>query len=303
MEGSDHAFEGRVVVRLASVYGGLYDQPERLIPSLAVNSLTDTVIDAIDFVSKDFDFVHIADVVASIRQSVSLLEKSKGYKDDFLICCGHSTTALDMLTMIQKFTRSQSPIRKMASDSRYPSKFHCDNRKMVSNLHKPIYSDMEEGIGTYLQEIYRTNMHSLSDELARHCGHKRALDVLALDGCQVIITVLHGPNYLSSSRSLLKRFRKSKTQFTLTPINPSNNSSTSNPRNFLGDAVNRTVFVAYSDKVSGGFKLFATLNDEFMVVNEDMQIASGQTDEAVSVSIWPYSCPPGRDGKARLPGL
>ena len=267
----------------------------RLIPSLSVNSMADTVIDAIDFSSKDFDFVHIADVLASIQNAIQILETSPDFIDDFLICSGRSTSASDMLTMIQKFTRSQSPIRKMLSDSRYPSKFHCDNKKMITGLkHSPIYSDMELGITTYLRELYSTNLNALSGEYQRQCGQKRALNVIALDGCKVFITVLQGPRYLSSIANVdLKRYGDSKTKFTLT-------TAEGEEPVFVGDD-GSAVFMAYTDEELGGYKLFVNLKDEFMVVNEILHIVSVQTDTAVSVSIWPTSCPPNKSGKARLP--
>ena len=121
--------KGYLILRLASVYGGLYDLPGRLIPQLAIKSMTDRVIDIVGG-SQSFDFVHVADVVSSIMKGTDILMRKKGekFQEEVLICSGHNTAVPQVIDFTRKHSSSQSPLRFGLADLSYPDKFVCGKK-------------------------------------------------------------------------------------------------------------------------------------------------------------------------------
>jgi nucleoside-diphosphate-sugar epimerase len=168
-------FSGYAILRLASVYGGAYDLQERLIPSLAINSMRGDVID-LNGGGQIFDFVHITDVVASIVKAAQVLEESSLQrnaqpKEEFLICSGESNSAIKVLEHITKFTDSNSYVNMAPVDTRYPSIFVCNNRKMKEQLVSSLaYPHMDDGLATYMLSLQQRTMGILQQNQAFHAS-------------------------------------------------------------------------------------------------------------------------------------
>lgn len=114
LKSSDGILRKYLVLRLASVYGGLYDIPERLIPSLTIKAMMNGQI-ILNGGGHFFDFVHIEDVVSSFESAVERLSRinihkpapSGGNMNTFVICSGRSTSATEILRHVQDHSQSQ----------------------------------------------------------------------------------------------------------------------------------------------------------------------------------------------------
>jgi nucleoside-diphosphate-sugar epimerase len=212
----DEVLSDYIILRLASVYGGIFDLPERLIPSLAIKSMTKETID-LNGGNQIFDFVHVDDVVGSILLAVERLEKStpqggqtnppqdgrsKRDKEKFLICSGQHITAFQVLQYLQHLVQSSSPLRLAPSDNRYPSNFVCNNSKMQTDLgnDRLVHQDLYQGLAHYVEAIYKHNLGVLEQKYTSYCSEMmmaRRFDSRTMQNCSIYMTaVVEGPDYL-----------------------------------------------------------------------------------------------------------
>ena len=179
---------GHIVLRLASVYGGLFDLSERLIPSLAARCMTN---DAVELNGGDqiFDFVHVNDVVESLLKAVSMLQKPSEsveishIAEEYLLCSGEHTTAKQILSYICSLTSCGSPLNIRPADTRYPSNFVCDNARMRHGLgHKPLYPDIKSGLATYLRSMFDRDIRLLTHSYENYCAGNNTSRNASLSG-------------------------------------------------------------------------------------------------------------------------
>lgn len=151
---SSHALKNHAILRLSSVYGGRYDIPERLIPSITREALQNGTI-SLSGGQQYLDFVHILDVVRSILTAADVLEsgKTKCTLGEILICSGTSTAATEIVQYIIEMSETRPTVVIHEADSQYPMSFVCDNRKMTQYLlgHPPIYQSIYKGLERYIQ--------------------------------------------------------------------------------------------------------------------------------------------------------
>ena len=309
------SLSGHIVLRLASVYGGLFDLPERLIPSLATRCMTNNVVE-LNGGNQIFDFVYIDDVVHSFSKAVVMLDSSSApgrVVDDYLVCSGEHTSAQEVLEHIRAFTSSKSAVSVVSADTRYPNTFVCDNAKLQQGLGWNRFRKSQEGLAAYLRSMYDRNTRLLERSYKARCPidtDHGAFDVQSLENCSVYVTAINdGPTYLKHlsypeptkftrvGNGVIVRSDPNDAYFTL--------QYEGDPFNFISYNNSRVLFKAVFDASSGGYILQGTVSSEGpvdMILGHDLQMQLGGPSQAMAVSIWPYSCPPYPvTGKSRLP--
>lgn len=193
---SPHKLKGYAILRLASVYGGLYDIPQRLIPSIASETLRNGTI-TLNGGHQFLDFVHIADVVQSISRAVDMLQ-SEGTSTigEVLICSGKSTAVTEITKVASELFRTRAAVTVLEADRHYPMNFVCDNRKMLHGLlRRPLmYGNIHRGLEHYVNSIYTKNAHVLKTVISESCnvdrmkeGHPSTWRIAYCQGCNIAL--------------------------------------------------------------------------------------------------------------------
>jgi len=317
---SPKLLRGHIMLRLASVYGGLFDLPERLIPAVAVQCMTNNPVE-LNGGDQIFDFVYMEDVIASLIKAIARLETSLStpMSEEYLICSGEHTTARQVLGYIRDLTSSRSALHIKPADTRYPTTFVCDNSKMRYALgHYPLYPGIEAGLATYLRSIFDRESRLLVRSHEESCSIEsasRVLDSALLQDCSVYITVLEeGPNYLKHLSYPEPTFRDSVgTGIHVRSCGSSSDRSEpcftlqyeGEPYNFITYNGSRIFFEAVFEPKSGGYILQGAIESDgphILVLGNNLNMQIGGLTKSPRVSIWPYSCPPHAvSKKARLP--
>jgi nucleoside-diphosphate-sugar epimerase len=314
---------GMVILRLASVYGGLFDIQERLIPSIALRCATNTTVE-LNGGEQVFDFVHVQDVEAAFLKSVRRLEMGKSitperfFVEDFLICSGEYVTVKNIIAYVRNFTNSKSEIKTRSGDTRYPAVFVCDNEKMKHSLgYKLSYPRVRDGIMEYLRSMFAGNIGVLTRRFERYCSERSPLKnsgVRALQNCSVFITSLDRGSYflkhLSHPTPALSKTVGSGLVIRPCGLSYMNDSGCftlqyeASPQHYMSYNNSIVLFHKTFDPKSGGYQLQGSSEgfEGNLMLSRNLSVTPGNLSEASRVSIWPYSCPVDTvTSKARLP--
>ena len=319
---------GYIILRLSSVYGGLFDIPDRLIPSIVKKSMADYAID-INGGGQTMDFIHMHDLVNIFLKSVDLLEKNRLqgnslYSNTILVCNGKSNSVRTLFRVVSSFTRTQSPLRLAPFDNKFPEKYYCNNEKMISVLgYRPKY-DFATGLAKYIQAIYKSDLKTLKRHHTTYCSSNKSLNTVALDGCKVVVSTLLWDSHRKMNQGTygklsiginapltFHRYRNSTKEFYFIFNNTEEfYSMLFTDKYGLKIATNKmgkVVFRALFDHESGGYLLKARRLSQAEGVYPlafsraaTLMYKSNPLTLEPALGILPVSCPP-RNGKAHLP--
>ncbi|KAF8309132.1 NAD(P)-binding protein [Clavulina sp. PMI_390] len=203
--GSIHA----AALRLSNVYGGLQDHLERLVPSITTQALSHQVIQ-ISGGEQDFDMLHIDDCIdafmlAILHLTASVRSPSKWSFSPFSsptfsfeaynIASGFSAKIPSLVDTIVSLTRSESPVRYITADDRYPNVYRGDTTKARSTLGFKALISVQEGLKLFVTARLRHMSLFLSRTIEETCPgsnphsidtkHQLNLNMSKLDGCLV----------------------------------------------------------------------------------------------------------------------
>ena len=161
------------ILRLSSVYGGLYDIHERLVPSIVRETIRNGTI-KLTGGQQYFDFVHVEDVVLSVLRAVERLDSAALVAPkEVLICSGTSTSTIDIIQYVTATSQTRPNVIIEKMDSKFPTNFVCDNGRMIKNLlgHAIMYADFYKGVTSYTLSIYKRNANILDYQLKSQCNN------------------------------------------------------------------------------------------------------------------------------------
>ncbi|KAF8338835.1 uncharacterized protein EI90DRAFT_2908502 [Cantharellus anzutake] len=124
LTGGKTRLAGRIraaALRLSTVYGGAYDHPDRLIPSIATQAISHQVVQMFNG-NQQLDLLHIDDCVDAFLLTIEYLTKSfnkislfpsRNSFEIFNIASGHLISVDRLVDSLVALTRSKSPIRRI----------------------------------------------------------------------------------------------------------------------------------------------------------------------------------------------
>ncbi|KAF8307625.1 hypothetical protein DL93DRAFT_2171636 [Clavulina sp. PMI_390] len=204
--GSLHA----AALRLSNVYGSVYDHLERLVPSITAQALSHQAIQ-ISGGQQDFDMLHIDDCVDAFMLAISHLTASLQPRsrwsfssfsssptfsfEAYNIASGFSAKIPFLVDTIVGLTRSESPVRYITADNRYPNVYRGDTTKARKTLGFKAIISVQEGLKLFVKARLRHMSSFLSRTIEETCPsanadslstkHELTLNISKLDGCSV----------------------------------------------------------------------------------------------------------------------
>lgn len=203
-----------IILRLSSVYGGIHDIPDRLVPAFVRAALGDQPLQIVGG-HQDLDLLYIDDCVDGFIAAVSRLEKmrtqtcdrwrSMNYLDDFNLVSGENTLASDLIDKVMRYTASASPVQQIGSDDRFPSRFAGVPDKSATELGFKAKVGIDQGLQKYIGQYRRRFLKWAQAFVDERCSGAREPDRLnseidLLDGCSVNLAFRAGQTLFQVER-------------------------------------------------------------------------------------------------------
>ena len=133
------------VLRFSNVYGGRYDQLDRVIPKFIRRAKANLDL-FIQGGRQVFDFTHISDTVAAIVKLIETIGVTDSYFDDFHVLTGKPTSLVDLSELILSRIETTSQIRYVEGRPYDVEKFYGDPSKAAERLSFEAEVDITEGV-------------------------------------------------------------------------------------------------------------------------------------------------------------
>jgi len=150
------------IARFSNVYGGMYDQKARVIPSFCINALRnkDIVINGSDTI---LDFLFIDDAVDAILKIIHFTQThNHSYIPIINICSGRATSLEQLSQTIISKTKSNSKITKLPKANFAVDTF-CGSSALAHQILEwnPKF-DLETGIQKFIENLGNQNKRNLN---------------------------------------------------------------------------------------------------------------------------------------------
>ncbi|KAL1407751.1 hypothetical protein Q8F55_007185 [Vanrija albida] len=191
-----------IMLRLSNVYGSAKGHPQRLIPAIMNNALSNRPIQMVGG-NQNLDMVHVDDVVDAFALAITRLDgkarswlgRSHGSVEVFNVGTSSSTTAIELIRKTLWLTNSSSPLRVLPADDRFPSHYVGSTDKASSVLGYKARVSIDAGLHALASDTLAETVAFLArrqHEPPFECGAPKAYsaaDVLALDGCTATLAL------------------------------------------------------------------------------------------------------------------
>jgi hypothetical protein len=285
------SFGGLLVLRFSYLYGDVFDSKGR-IARLVLAARTSQVVDINGSVQL-LDLVSVVDATAVVTKAVNKLSSDIMTPEYtmLLVCSGLSTPYDQIVDTVLSLTSSSSPLRQADGMASAGSSFLGDPSLLNLILGVSVGRDLTSGLKTYVSRLLALEMIQLTSLEPRACMWNR-LDVVALDGCEVFVTVFSDFADLSANRlqhhvTLTALFRRH--------LNDSSDLFQLEGLTTQLDAIiepSDAYYEALYDPPSGGYRLRVRRegSTESYTYNQTFTLSENRTETFELVSIRPYSC-------------
>ncbi|KAG9010853.1 hypothetical protein FRB90_007584 [Tulasnella sp. 427] len=176
----DSGFDSLHVIslRLATVYGGGFDDLARLVPSVVTQALTHQVVQ-IDQADEKLDLLHMEDTVDAFMLAVSRLsqlrrglplKRKRTSFDAFNIGSGNVTSVEAVLDKVLRLTDSKSPIRRIPKTNKFPPNSEMSIKKAQNTLGFKASIGLDQGLLKLVKLYLERNERALRRIIDSKCG-------------------------------------------------------------------------------------------------------------------------------------
>jgi nucleoside-diphosphate-sugar epimerase len=180
-------FRGLLLLRFSDLYGDVWERTGR-VARLVLAARASQVIDTSANESVLLlNLVSLVDAAVVVGKAVDLLQSglTPGYLELLLVCSGLATPYDQTVDAVLALTASSSPLRQT---DELGSSFLGDPSRLKRVLGVSVGGDLASGLRAHVLGVLAVELSQLTSQESTACAHPE-LDVAALDGCAVFVTV------------------------------------------------------------------------------------------------------------------